>query len=115
MQLALVYDADSLALAADDGLGRNKMDLRSDAQHGAHGGCELSLSCEVLGNDIGELLGSQLDVDVEGVAVVLAVDDDLVVRGVALLEQHRIGLHILTCVLPQEHFSRVSTQISRVL
>ena len=37
MELALVDDADCLALGSGDGLGSHEMDLGADAQHGAHG------------------------------------------------------------------------------
>ena len=84
MELALVDDAHGLAFGPCDGLRSHEMDLGADAQHGAHSAVQGLLAGLYVRDLIGELLGGELDVDVEGIRVVLAVDDYLIVGGVAL-------------------------------
>ena len=83
MQLSLVDDAHGFALGTRDGLGRHKVDLGTDAEHGAHRAVEGFLARLHVRDLVGELLDGELDVDVEGVGVVRAVHDDLVVGRVA--------------------------------
>ena len=92
MKLTLVNYADSLALAANDGLGRYKVNLGTDSDHCAHCGFERLFLLLVFRNDIGELVGSKLNVDVKGVAVVLTVNYNLIVGCVALIEKHGFDL-----------------------
>ena len=69
MQLSLVDDADSLAFGPCDGLGRHQVDLRADAEHRAHCGVERAFARLHVRDLIGELLGRELDIDVERVGL----------------------------------------------
>ena len=67
MELALVDDADCLALGSGDGLGSHEMDLGADAQHGAHGAVQIFLTCLDIRDPVGELFGRELDIDIESI------------------------------------------------
>ena len=67
------------------------MDVRRDAEHGAEGGDELSLR-RLDGIKIAAHIGLSLDVDIERIGIVDAVDEDLIVGFVAVIEEHRLDL-----------------------
>ena len=68
------------------------MDLGADAEHGAHCAVQCFLTGLNIRDLVGELLGGEFDVNVEGIRVVLAVYDDLVVRRIAFLQEDRLDL-----------------------
>ena len=63
------------------------MYLRVDAEHRLDRFCERALLDREILDGVGELLGIELNVNVEGVVVLYAVDLDEVVGGVALGEK----------------------------
>ena len=68
------------------------MDLRIDAEHGLERGDEALFALRDLGQRIGEVVGRHLDEHVERVGVVDAVDHNLIVGRVALLQQDGLDL-----------------------
>ena len=68
------------------------MYLGSYAEHCTHCPFESAFSLLGVGHDVGELLGRKLNINVESVAVVLAIDHDLIVGSISLVKQHRFDL-----------------------
>ena len=92
MQLALVDDSDCLAFRSCNRLGGHQMDLGANTQHGPHGSVQGLFPCLDIGDLVGELLGGELDINIESICVVDAVDLDLVVGRVALFEENGLDL-----------------------
>ena len=63
------------------------MHLRVDAKHRLECGDQTLFALRDLGQRVGEVVGRHLDEHVERVGIVHAVDHDLIVGGITLLEQ----------------------------
>lgn len=80
IELTFVDDAHRLALAARDALRLDEMDPRVNSKEALQGVDKRLFARRDLAEGVAERLLVHLNVDVEGVAVVDAVDDELVVR-----------------------------------
>ena len=70
MELPFVNHTNGFAFAAGDVLGSDEVDFGPDAEHGAQGGLEALFHPLDLAHQVGELIRRDLDIDVEGIAVV---------------------------------------------
>ena len=100
MELSLVYYSYSLAFASGDGFLSNKMYLGSDAQHMFDGFCKgVLLSGDLI---VLSALGS-LYIDIEGIHVVHAVYEYLIVGCIALFDENGLYLGGEYIYAPDDH------------
>ena len=92
MELSLVDNPYSLALASGNGLGRYKMNLGADAEYLLDsGGKSLFLVLNAL-NGIGELLLVHLNINIESIGIVHSVYLYLIIGSIALLDENCLDL-----------------------
>ena len=92
LYFALVDEADGFAFAARDALRRDEVDSRVYAEEALERVDEFFFARSDFAEVVAEHVGVHLDVDVERVGVVDAVDDELVVRRVAVLDEDGFDL-----------------------
>ena len=68
------------------------MNLGTYAEHGPHCALERTFSLLGFGNNVGELLRGKLDINVKCVVIALPADNDLIIRGISFVKQHRLDL-----------------------
>ena len=92
VKFSLVDYADSLAFTSCDGLGSDKVYLGIDSEHGLDRLSERALLDGKILDGIRELVGAELNVNVEGIVVLYAVNLDEVVGGVAFVKKNGFDL-----------------------
>ena len=90
--LTLIDDTDSLALAALDALRRDKFDFRLDAEHRFQTIYQLFLTLHDFTDVIGKHLGSHFYAYLEGIVIINAVYDDLIVCRITIVHKYGFDL-----------------------
>ena len=92
MELTFVDDTYCLTLASRNALGSYEMYRGIDTEHSLHCSRKSLFHRSDSADGIGELLGIHLNVYVEGIVISYAVNDDLIVRLIALVEKDGLDL-----------------------